>query len=211
MASRRLKIVKGPSKFALMVSEYDRPLGSRMVEFSLEDGTTCYVDIHAKERVTEKSSDAWNFIGTTAEEGVVRGTYSTANGSGWVQFVGMRPRSILELYAECDAALQPKTDAEEAADLRATHEAEMKETESKIATARKAARQAISGPARPKSGEFYTWEETLAEFQRAFPGFDEARLKRLVSEGEIRAYREGDRMKFKRSEIDNLTGKKPGS
>jgi excisionase family DNA binding protein len=56
--------------------------------------------------------------------------------------------------------------------------------------------------AKSKSGEFYTFDEVLRHLN-----IDENRLKRLVSEGEIRAFREGDQMKFKRSEIDNLAGK----
>jgi excisionase family DNA binding protein len=56
--------------------------------------------------------------------------------------------------------------------------------------------------AKSKSGEFYTFDEVLRQLN-----IDENRLKRLVSEGEIRAFREGDQMKFKRTEIDNLAGK----
>jgi len=51
----------------------------------------------------------------------------------------------------------------------------------------------------PKSGEFYTFDEVLHQLD-----IDEQKLKRLVSEGEIRAFREGDEMKFKRSDIDTL-------
>ena len=51
----------------------------------------------------------------------------------------------------------------------------------------------------PKSGEFYTFDEVIAQLS-----IDESRLKRLVSEGEIRAFREGDEMKFKKSDIDTL-------
>jgi len=40
---------------------------------------------------------------------------------------------------------------------------------------------------------------------------DEGKLKRLVSEGEISAFREGDVMKFKRTEIDKLSTKSGGS
>jgi excisionase family DNA binding protein len=56
----------------------------------------------------------------------------------------------------------------------------------------------------PKSGEFYTFEEVLKQLH-----IDEGKLKRLVSEGEIRAFREGDEMKFKRSDIDTLNLKEP--
>jgi len=60
--------------------------------------------------------------------------------------------------------------------------------------------------AKSKSGEFYTFDEVLKQLQ-----IDENRLKRLVSEGEIRAFREGDQMRFKRTEIDSLAGRAGGS
>jgi excisionase family DNA binding protein len=53
-------------------------------------------------------------------------------------------------------------------------------------------------PKKP-SGEFYSFDEVLSRLK-----IDEQKLKRLVSEGEIRAFREGDEMKFKKSDIDNL-------
>ena len=56
--------------------------------------------------------------------------------------------------------------------------------------------------AKSKSGEFYTFDEVLRQLS-----IDENRLKRLVSEGEIRAFREGDQMRFKRTEIDSLAGR----
>ena len=56
--------------------------------------------------------------------------------------------------------------------------------------------------AKSKSGEFYSFDEVLRQLS-----IDENRLKRLVSEGEIRAFREGDQMRFKRSEIDALAGR----
>ena len=56
--------------------------------------------------------------------------------------------------------------------------------------------------AKSKSGEFYSFDEVLRQLN-----IDENRLKRLVSEGEIRAFREGDQMKFKRNEIDDLGGR----
>lgn len=56
--------------------------------------------------------------------------------------------------------------------------------------------------AKSKSGEFYSFDEVLRQLN-----VDENRLKRLVSEGEIRAFREGGQMKFKRSEIDSLAGR----
>ena len=57
-----------------------------------------------------------------------------------------------------------------------------------------------------KSGEFYTFDEVVRQLQ-----IDENKLKRLVSEGEISAFREGDIMKFKRSEIDKIATKGGGS
>lgn len=56
--------------------------------------------------------------------------------------------------------------------------------------------------AKSKSGEFYTFDEVLRQLN-----IDENRLKRLVSEGELRAFREGEQMKFKRTEIDGLAGR----
>ena len=50
-----------------------------------------------------------------------------------------------------------------------------------------------------KSGEFFTFDEVLSKLN-----IDETKLKRLVSEGEIRAFREGDQMKFRRSDVENL-------
>lgn len=57
-----------------------------------------------------------------------------------------------------------------------------------------------------KSGEFYTFDEVVRQLK-----IDEGKLKRLVSEGEISAFREGDVMKFKKTEIDKLATKGPGS
>ena len=50
-----------------------------------------------------------------------------------------------------------------------------------------------------KSGEFFTFDEVLKRLS-----INESKLKRLVSEGEIRAFREGDQMKFRRSDVENL-------
>lgn len=50
-----------------------------------------------------------------------------------------------------------------------------------------------------KSGEFFTFDEVLKRL-----AIDETKLKRLVSEGEIRAFREGDQMKFRRADVENL-------
>jgi len=49
------------------------------------------------------------------------------------------------------------------------------------------------------SGEFFTFDEVINKLD-----IDETKLKRLVSEGEIRAFREGDEMKFRRSDVENL-------
>lgn len=57
-----------------------------------------------------------------------------------------------------------------------------------------------------KSGEFYTFDEVVRQLK-----IDQNKLKRLVSEGEISAFREGDVMKFKKSEIDKLAQKGTGS
>ncbi|MHC4410600.1 MAG: helix-turn-helix domain-containing protein [Planctomycetota bacterium] len=57
-----------------------------------------------------------------------------------------------------------------------------------------------------KSGEFYTFDEVVRQLK-----IDENKLKRLVSEGEISAFREGDVMKFKRTEIDKISTKSGGS
>jgi excisionase family DNA binding protein len=56
----------------------------------------------------------------------------------------------------------------------------------------------------PKSGEFYSFDEVLKRLK-----IDEQRLKKLVSEGEIRAFREGQEMKFRKSDIDNLDRTRP--
>ncbi len=56
--------------------------------------------------------------------------------------------------------------------------------------------------AKSKSGEFYSFDEVLRQLN-----IDENRLKRLVSEGEVRAFREGGQMKFKRGDIDTLAGR----
>lgn len=58
---------------------------------------------------------------------------------------------------------------------------------------------AAKKPAKKVDPEFYTFDECLAALN-----IDENRLKRLVSEGEVRAFREGDQMKFKKGEIDKL-------
>jgi excisionase family DNA binding protein len=50
-----------------------------------------------------------------------------------------------------------------------------------------------------KSGEFFTFDEVLKRL-----AINESKLKRLVSEGEIRAFREGDQMKFRKGDVENL-------
>lgn len=47
--------------------------------------------------------------------------------------------------------------------------------------------------------EYYSFERVLKELQ-----IEEEELKRLVSEGEIRAFRDEDKMKFKKSDIEGL-------
>lgn len=47
--------------------------------------------------------------------------------------------------------------------------------------------------------EYYSFDKVLNELQ-----MDEDELKRLVSEGQIRAYRDQNRMKFRRDDIDSL-------
>lgn len=47
--------------------------------------------------------------------------------------------------------------------------------------------------------EFFSFEEALNQLN-----LKEEELKRLVSEGEIRAFREGDTMKLRRADVENL-------
>jgi excisionase family DNA binding protein len=47
--------------------------------------------------------------------------------------------------------------------------------------------------------DFYSFDEALNQLN-----LKEEELKRLVSEGEIRAFREGDTMKLRRSDVENL-------
>lgn len=49
------------------------------------------------------------------------------------------------------------------------------------------------------SGEFYTLEQTMQLLR-----LSEERVRRLVEEGEIRGFREGSTMRFRRVEIDEL-------
>jgi len=47
--------------------------------------------------------------------------------------------------------------------------------------------------------DFYSFDEALDELK-----LKEEELKRLVSEGEIRAFRKGDTMKLRRADVENL-------
>jgi excisionase family DNA binding protein len=53
--------------------------------------------------------------------------------------------------------------------------------------------------------EFLSFEEALKELR-----LKEEELKRLVSEGEIRAFREGETMKLRRSDVQNLRNELTG-
>ena len=53
--------------------------------------------------------------------------------------------------------------------------------------------------------EFYSFEEALDELR-----LKEEELKRLVSEGEIRAFRDGDTMKLRRQDVENLRAELSG-
>lgn len=55
------------------------------------------------------------------------------------------------------------------------------------------------------SKDFYSFERVLRELQ-----MEEEELKRLVSEGEIRAFRDQDKMKFKREDIERWRRGQPG-
>ena len=48
---------------------------------------------------------------------------------------------------------------------------------------------------------FYSFEEALKELR-----LKEEELKRLVSEGEIRAFRQGDTMRLRQSDVEALVG-----
>jgi hypothetical protein len=49
----------------------------------------------------------------------------------------------------------------------------------------------------PKSDEFYTFDEVIRELK-----LSEEELKKMVSEGEIRAFKDEDKMKFKKQDIE---------
>lgn len=53
--------------------------------------------------------------------------------------------------------------------------------------------------------QFYSFEDALKELR-----LKEEELKRLVSEGEIRAFREGDTMKLRRADVENLRSELSG-
>jgi excisionase family DNA binding protein len=53
--------------------------------------------------------------------------------------------------------------------------------------------------------QFFSFEEALKELR-----LKEEELKRLVSEGEIRAFREGDTMKLRRADVENLRNELSG-
>ena len=53
--------------------------------------------------------------------------------------------------------------------------------------------------------EFFSFDEALKELR-----LKEEELRRLVSEGEIRAFREGDTMKLRRSDVENLRSELSG-
>lgn len=53
--------------------------------------------------------------------------------------------------------------------------------------------------------QFYSFDEALGELR-----LKEEELKRLVSEGEIRAFRDGDTMKLRRNDVENLRNELSG-
>lgn len=53
--------------------------------------------------------------------------------------------------------------------------------------------------------QFYSFDEALKELR-----LKEEELRRLVSEGEIRAFREGDTMKLRRADVENLRAELSG-
>lgn len=53
--------------------------------------------------------------------------------------------------------------------------------------------------------QFFSFEEALKELR-----LKEEELKRLVSEGEIRAFREGDTMRLRRTDVETLRGELTG-
>jgi excisionase family DNA binding protein len=57
----------------------------------------------------------------------------------------------------------------------------------------------------PSQEEFFSFEEALDELR-----LKEEELKRLVSEGEIRAFREGETMKLRKSDVESLRSELSG-
>jgi excisionase family DNA binding protein len=57
-----------------------------------------------------------------------------------------------------------------------------------------------------KNEEFLSFEKALRELKMR-----SEELKKLVSEGEIRAYRDGDSMKFRKEDVETLTAKSEGA
>lgn len=57
----------------------------------------------------------------------------------------------------------------------------------------------------PSKDEYITFEKTLAELN-----LREEDLRRMVSEGDIRAFREGSSMKFRREDVDSLARQRKG-
>ena len=53
--------------------------------------------------------------------------------------------------------------------------------------------------------EFFSFEQALDELR-----LKEEELKRLVSEGEIRAFREGETMKLRKADVENLRSELSG-
>jgi excisionase family DNA binding protein len=54
--------------------------------------------------------------------------------------------------------------------------------------------------------KFFSFEQALRELN-----LREEELKRLVSEGEIRAFRDGDKMKFRKEDVDRISTKSTGA
>jgi len=57
----------------------------------------------------------------------------------------------------------------------------------------------------PEKDEFFSFEEALKELR-----LKEEELKRLVSEGEIRAFREGETMRLRKQDVENLRNELSG-
>ena len=66
-------------------------------------------------------------------------------------------------------------------------------------------RDAIRGKSVSQSEDFLSFEKALRELQ-----LRSEELKKLVSEGEIRAYRDGDSMKFRAEDIESLNSENEG-